>query len=150
MKSLFNAADNQEMIRRVELLTAGSRPQWGKMGLDHMLIHAQRPLQVAFGELKLKRSIAGFLFGSWARKKIANGEEPFQKNLPTDKHFIVRNPDTVDEGKKRLISLIRRFAQGGPSAITREPHPFFGKMTTQEWDTLMWKHLDHHLRQFGV
>jgi len=49
-----------------------------------------------------------------------------------------------------LCALIDRFAVGGPQCCTKHPHTFFGQMTPEEWATLMYKHLDHHLRQFGV
>ena len=150
MKSLFNTSDNNQMIDRINRLTANSKAEWGKMSSGQMLVHSQRPLQVAFGELKLKRTLIGVLFGNIAKKKLARGEEPFSKNLPTDKNFIVTDQRNVEEEKKKLIALVQKFARVGPEGITKEPHPFFGIMTTQEWDTLMCKHLDHHLRQFGV
>jgi hypothetical protein len=114
-----------------------------------MLAHVQRPLRVAFGELKLKRTLVGILFGGIARKKLTSNE-PWKKNLPTDTNFIVKGHHNIDDEKKNLIVLVQRFAQAGPGGISHEPHPFFGKLTTQEWDALMWKHLDHHLKQFGV
>lgn len=150
MKSLFNTSDNIEMISRINRLTVDSKAEWGKMSVGQMLTHAQRPLKVAFSELKLKRTLVGILFGNMAKKKLARGEEPFSKNLPTDKNFVVTDQRNVDDEKKNLIALVQKFVHVGPGGITKEPHPFFGFMTTQEWDTLMWKHLDHHLRQFGV
>ncbi len=150
MKSLFITSDNQEIIVRINRLTANSKAEWGKMNVGQMLTHAQRPLRVALDELKLKRTLVGILFGKMAKKKLANGEEPFSKNLPTDKNFVVAGQRNAEEEKKKLVDLIRKFSQVGPAGLSREPHPFFGHMTTQEWDTLMWKHLDHHLRQFGV
>ena len=114
-----------------------------------MLAHVQPPFKVAFGELKLKRTLIGFLFGGMAKKKLTT-DEPWKRNLPTDKHFIVADHRNVDEEKKNLVALVQRFGHAGPSGISKEPHPFFGHMTTQEWEALMWKHLDHHLKQFGV
>jgi hypothetical protein len=150
MNSLFNTSDNTAIIDRINRLSANSKVQWGKMSVGQMLAHAQRPLKVAFGELKLKRTFVGILFGNMAKKKLARGEEPFSKNLPTDKNFVVTDQHDVDVEKKNLVGLVQKFAQLSPNGITKEPHPFFGVMTTQEWDTLMWKHLDHHLKQFGV
>ena len=149
MKSLFNIADNQEMITRINRLTANAKAGWGKMSVDQMLVHTQRPLKVAFGELKLKRTLIGVLFGGMAKKKLTS-DEPWKKNLPTDKNFIVTDHRNFNDEKKNLIALVQRFGQAGPSGISKEPHPFFGHMTTQEWDALMWNHLDHHLTQFGV
>jgi len=30
------------------------------------------------------------------------------------------------------------------------PRCFFGKLSGKEWGELMYKHIDHHLRQFGA
>lgn len=149
MKSLYSAAGNQEMIGRINLLSANAKAEWGKMSVDQMIVHTQRPLQVAFGDLKLKRTLVGILFGGMAKKKLTS-DEPWKKNLPTDKNFIVTDHRNFEEERKKLIALVQRFGQAGPSGISKEPHPFFGQLTPQEWDRLTWKHLDHHLTQFGA
>ena len=149
MKSLFNKEDNQEIVDRINTLSDSTPAQWGKMNVSQMLAHCQSPLKVAFGELKLKRGLIGILFGNIAKKKLA-GETPFQRNLPTDKNFLVKDNRKFDEEKQKLIHLVRKFTTEGPSGLSKEPHPFFGKLTNGEWDNLMWKHLDHHLKQFGV
>jgi len=60
--------------------------------------------------------------------------------------------DELDLGteRERLRGLIERFTAAGPAGGTMHPHSFFGRLTPEEWATLMYKHLDHHLRQFGV
>lgn len=149
MKSLFVQAGANELIQRINSLSSESKAVWGKMNVSQMLVHTQAPLKVAFGELKLKRGLLGILFGGMVKKQLT-GSVPFKRNSPTDKQFLVTGtPDFVKEQKK-LVELVSRFALEGPQAITSEPHPFFGKMTPQEWDILQWKHLDHHLRQFGA
>ena len=149
MKSMFNPSDNNEIIQRVNKLAPDATAQWGKMNAAQMLAHSKTPLKVAFGELKLKRSLMGILFGKIARKKLTSGK-PFGRNLPTDKNFVVNDQRNFEQEKKELIALIQRFAKSGPTGITKERHPFFGVMSAQEWDTLTWTHFDHHLRQFGV
>lgn len=148
MKSLFNPADNAEMIQRISKLTPGSSPQWGKMQVSHMMAHCNAALQSAFGDVKLKRSILGMLVGPMAKKKLL-GPKGFSRNLPTDKHFIIHDHRDFSEEKTKLTALVQRFVEKGTSALSSEPHPFFGNLTTEEWDALMWKHLDHHLAQFG-
>ena len=150
MKSLFVQSDNRDMVARIRQLDPAMKPQWGKMLAPQMLAHARQPLLVALGELKLKRSIPGILFGALARRKLSSETEQFPKNSPTDKAFIVTGDRQFEEERRALVALVERFAQTGPDSLTREPHPFFGKLTVREWDVLMWKHLDHHLRQFGV
>lgn len=149
MKSLFDTKTNEEIISRINLLTTDSKNQWGKMSVSQMVTHAQRPLLVAFGELKLKRGLIGILFGTMAKKSLVK-PEPFKRNLPTDPNFIVREQREFEQEKQKLIELVKRFAASGPAGLSQEPHPFFGKLTVAEWDILQAKHLDHHLRQFGV
>ena len=148
MKSIFNPNDNKEIIDRINRLTSGSTAQWGKMNVSQMLAHAQVPIKVSLGEVKLKRGLIGILFGSLAKKQLLN-DKPFKKDLPTDRSFIIQGIPDFEKEKKALMELVQRLGKSSTN-LTNEPHPFFGKMKVNEWDTLMIKHLDHHLRQFGV
>ncbi|HCN83736.1 MAG TPA: hypothetical protein DIT07_08950 [Sphingobacteriaceae bacterium] len=116
------------------------------MSVAQMATHCQRPLQVAYGELNLKRGLVGLLFGGFAKKSLMK-DQPFDKGLPTHPRFVVKDDRNFQQEKDTLLALVSRFS---PDVLTKDPHPFFGKMTQEEWDTLQWKHLDHHLRQFGV
>lgn len=149
MNSLFNPQQNSAIIERINKLSSSSQPAWGKMNTSQMLAHCQVPLKLAAGEMTLKRGLIGILFGGLA-KKAAVSENPFKKNLPTDKAFIIPSPGTFEEEKKKLVTLVKQFSERGAAGLSPAPHPFFGKMNTNEWDALQWKHLDHHLRQFGV
>ena len=123
---------------------------WGKMNVSQMLAHCQVPLRAAYGEVKTKRGLIGILFGGMAKKKYITKDLPFEHNLPTDGTFIMTTPKEFSEEKSKLIPLIQRFTEQGASGITTEPHPFFGKLSADDWDRLQAKHLDHHLRQFGA
>lgn len=149
MPSIFERAYADQLVERISRLTPESKAQWGRMFVDQMLAHCQQPLRVGLGELKLKRSLLGLLIGPTAKKKLIT-DKPWDKNLPTDKNFIVVDRRKFEEERRKLAELIRRFSAGGPAAIAKGPHPFFGKLSTREWDVLMRNHLDHHLRQFGV
>lgn len=150
MKSLFLATDNQTVIDRINRLSANSAPLWGKMSVSQMLAHCQQPLKIAFGEIKTtRRTLIGFLFGGWAKKQFMSGK-PIQKNLPTDAKFVIVDDRNFEQEKKRLQDYLNRFAKEGKQCIINQPHPFFGKMTPEEWDILTQAHLDHHLKQFGV
>lgn len=138
------------MIRRIDQLSNSTPAKWGKMDVAQMLKHCQAPLRVAFNELPVKRGLMSMLFGNMFKKKLKKDDRPFDRNLPTDRSFIIAEKKKFDEEKENLIQLIRRFQQTGPDGIPNNVHPFFGKMTGKEWDILQWKHLDHHLRQFGV
>lgn len=148
-KSIFDPIDNQEIRDRIEKLSENSAAQWGKMNVTQMLKHSQEPIRVAFGELKLKRNLVSILFGAFAKKKMIN-EQPFAKNLPTSPEFVITTTNSFEAEKQRLTELVAEFPKRGAEGLSRESHPFFGTLTPIEWDILTVKHLDHHLRQFGV
>jgi len=150
MKSLFNKETLQEIITRLNNLTPQTKPEWGKMNSAQMLAHVGQGYKTSTGELKLKRTFIGVLFGGMAKKSAIGSEKPFSKGLPTDKSFIISDPVEFEDEKKKLIERIEKFSTGGANGITKDTHPFFGELTPEEWDILMYKHTDHHLRQFGV
>jgi Protein of unknown function (DUF1569) len=149
MQSIFNQTDYRTLVERINRLKADTPAQWGKMNVAQMLAHLQMPLRAAAGEIKLKRGLIGFLFGGIARKKLS-GPKPLMRGLPTDPQFVIKTSPDFELEKSRLLALLEKLKQGGPEGFSKEPHPFFGKMTSEEWDALSFKHLDHHLRQFGV
>ncbi|HVQ23613.1 MAG TPA: DUF1569 domain-containing protein [Planctomycetota bacterium] len=149
MKTLFHATDAAEMVQRIQRLGPDSRPQWGKMDAAQMLAHCQVPLRVATGELELKRGLIGILFGGMAKRKLL-ADKPFGHNMPTAPEFRVADRRDFAREKAELIARVQRFQQGGANGLTKKPHPFFGMLAVPEWEALQWKHLDHHLRQFGV
>ncbi|HVS18744.1 MAG TPA: DUF1569 domain-containing protein [Planctomycetota bacterium] len=148
MDSLLDPQGNAAAIARIQALRADATRVWGKMNVVHMLVHCQRTFQTAVGELELKRSMLGRLLGGWARRKYVEGSATFSRNGPTDPAFRVTDAKDFERQRLELIRLVQRFAE--PGAITSKPHSFFGPMTREHWDRLMVKHLDHHLRQFGV
>jgi len=149
MESIFDPAGNREIIERINKLTPITLSQWGKMTVSQMLEHCQQPIKVPLGMLELKRNWMSILFGKTIKKQmLAQGK--LRKDLPTVKEFRIQGEPQFEQAKQELIELIERFAKQGHSAIKVTRHPFFGEMTTEEWDILQWKHLDHHLRQFGV
>ena len=148
-KTLFRAADADSAVTRIERLRPDSKALWGKMDCAQMLTHCQVPLRVATGEKKLKRMLIGVLLGRIAKKKLMKPGD-YKRNLPTHPDFVIRDKRDFAREKAELVRLIRGFQKGGPAGLTTEPHAFFGPMTQDEWEILMWKHLDHHLRQFGV
>ena len=88
----------------------------------------QVPIKVAFGELKLKKTFIGMLFGGLAKRKMVN-DKPFPKNLPTDKSFIIKVHPELETEKQQLIMLVKRFAELGPGAISKCTAPLFWQVT---------------------
>lgn len=74
---------------------------------------------------------------------------PMPKGVPTARELIARVPETWDADIARLRAMIEGIRPPGPSDPIGD-HPLFGTMSARDWGVLMWKHTDHHLRQFGV
>lgn len=149
-KSLFQEQTKNEIISRINKLNHTTQRLWGTMDAAQMLNHCQVPLQMALGEIKGKGNpVIKFLFGKRYKKKLLAGE-PFGKNLPTMPEAKIADPKKFEQEKEKLVAIIEKIYTSGASAIGKEEHPFFGKLTPDEYMIIQAKHLDHHLSQFGV
>ena len=147
MAYLFDETLLMQTIERIRSIPADREPRWGKMNVARMLAHCGMPFRIALGELEVRRSWLGRIFGHFARGRFLTAE-PFPRNLPTDKRFRIMQAGAVDMERDRLIGLVERFAKEGARGCMFALHPFFGRLSAEEWDLLMWKHLNHHLTQF--
>jgi hypothetical protein len=145
--SIFNTTDNQLMIDRINKLTPTTPAVWGKMNTTQMLKHTNAAAEIAFGEKTVKVNFLMKLLGKMLKNKIFNSE--FKRNSPTAPELIFKDNYDFDASKKELITNFSKFAEG-EKVIKVTNHPFWGKMTPDHWNKLMWRHLDHHLIQFGV
>jgi hypothetical protein len=149
MGSIYNKADNEIIIARINNLSPESGAQWGKMNVTQMLSHCQAPLDFTFGSTPMKANFIMQLIGKMLKKKVFSGTE-FKKNSPTAPDFIRTGTYDFEESKKGLIERINVFSEKGQSAIKTTKHPFFGELTYDEWSKMHTMHLNHHLKQFGV
>ena len=149
MKNLFEREAVEEIISRIDKLQPASQRQWGKMDVAQMMAHCSAAMDMASGRLNLPRAFIGRLLGPFV-KPIYTNEKPFSKNNPTAKELVFSNERDFLREQQQLREKIRKFHEGGEAQCTRHPHPFFGALTPQEWSRGMYKHLDHHLRQFGA
>ncbi|MBI5915272.1 MAG: DinB family protein [Bacteroidetes bacterium] len=149
MKSFFEPASQQELLERLEKLTPGTTPQWGKMNAAQMLAHCGAALKTPTGELTLKPMPWFFrLIGPMIKKSILS-EKPYSKNSPTAPEFLMRGEMDFEVEKQNFLRNFQKLT-AGPQVATVVKHPFFGKMTAEEWGRHMYKHTDYHFGQFGI
>ncbi|MEO2051543.1 MAG: DUF1569 domain-containing protein [Allomuricauda sp.] len=150
MKSLFNTEAHQEILERMDALSEETKGQWGKMKVGQMLHHCQFPLKIALGRYNPNNKPNPMLklMGKLFRKSLYN-DKPWRKGLPTAKGLRVTEDKNFSEEKAKLIALINDFHQE-KNKEEWDPHPAFGSFTPEQWGQMQYKHLDHHLRQFGV
>jgi hypothetical protein len=149
MKNLFDAATAQEVKERLAQMRPDSQRLWGKMSPAQALAHCCAAMEVAVGLKFPPRSLIGRLIGRGAKSSFLS-EKPMPRSSPTDKSFVVSDERDFAAERLRLNGLIDQFELGGPEGCTKHPNSFFGPMTPAEWAVLSYKHLDHHMRQFGV
>jgi hypothetical protein len=104
----------------------------------------------ATGETKPPRMFAGRVIGPVIRTFVLRDDKPISRNAPTAPYLVVRDDPDFEAGRVRLLASIDRFVAQGRAGCTTHPHSFFGMMTADQWAILTYKHLDHHLRQFGA
>jgi hypothetical protein len=149
MKNIFNEADRNEILQRVEKLTPETKPLWGSMNVSQMLAHMANAAKMPTGELKTTRAPFPFsLIGMLIKNKVL-GEGPLRKNSPTAKELKVTDPKEFQVEKNNFINAVKKLGEGEKVAVA-PAHPFFGKITAKEWGRINYKHADHHLSQFGV
>jgi Protein of unknown function (DUF1569) len=151
MNNLFDATVANHVKTRLAQLQPQSERQWGKMTAAQMLAHCSVSMQWAVGEVVPEKGpLPTRLIGRLIKPLVFRNDDPMRKNSPTAKSLIVSGERDLASERDHLSGLIDKFAAAGPAGCTTNPHSIFGKMTPQEWAILMYKHLDHHLRQFGV
>jgi hypothetical protein len=150
MKDLFEAARVEEVKERILRLEPDSERLWGKMNAAQAVAHCSAGLELALGDRLPPQMLLGRIIGRMLKPKVLGNDEPMRRNSPTVKGLVVQDERDLGKEQERLRGLIDRFVAGGPTGCTKHPHSFFGRLTPEEWAILMYKHLDHHLRQFGV
>lgn len=124
MSSIFNKQTYNEIIGRLDQLTPDAKRQWGKMSPAQMLEHCVRTLEIAAGQQPAQQSFLGATI--W----IIKGEPDFATT------------------KAKLRALTMEFHERG--AEKGNIPGILGRLTSAEWGITQYKHLDRHLRQFGV
>ncbi|HYG51939.1 MAG TPA: DUF1569 domain-containing protein [Flavobacteriales bacterium] len=149
MKDFFQPDTLNDLVLRINKISNESKPLWGVMNAAQMFAHCNEAFRSAVGKEKHPRAFMGRIVGRMALKSFT-GPKPLKKNLPTAKEFKITSHREFEQEKKNLLVLVEQFSKGGPTSVSTHPHPFFGKMNHYDWNRLMYKHLDHHLQQFGV
>lgn len=147
--SIFEQATVNQLVERINLLSPITERKWGKMSVNQMLEHQSRVFLVALGEEKMKVPFLLKIVGPFLKNSLLNDKD-FEQNGPTPKGYVVADEPDFEEGRTKLIRLLQKYSSEGITVASSRKHEVFGNLTGEEWSTLMYKHTDHHLRQFGV
>lgn len=147
MKSLWQPAVRAALLARAARLTPEHRPRWGRMTADQMVSHLVQTCRMGTGELPV-RPVKLFT-RHWPLNVLIAYFMPFPRNLPTVKPLIARAPQGIARDLATLAECLEAFARSRERTDWPE-HPALGRLSGQAWARLGYRHMDHHLRQFGV
>jgi len=147
--TIFNSQDYELILQRIAALKEEHPRRWGTMNIGQMLAHCSAQLKLGLGIIDQESfegpSIQRTKLGRWLILFVV----PWTRGLPTPSQMnMVKNQlpaGKFGEEKAQLVSLLSE-VQKHPDL---QPHPFFGALDRRNWGRLIWKHLDHHLRQFS-
>ena len=146
MRTLHDPAHRSVLVQRVQALRPDSARRWDRMSVDQMLWHVNDAIAAAIGEIAvpphkppMPRGLLKFM--------VLN--MPWGKNAPTMPAFVAKKNYDFAAEQARCLRLIDKMAA---TDINGEwcAHPMLGKVTGMDMSRLHAKHLDHHLKQFGV
>jgi hypothetical protein len=147
MKTIWNDTDRRELEERLNRLTPDTRPQWGKFTAPQLVVHLADSLHMALGELPVASKNLPIRYPPL--KQLFLYVLPFPKGVPTSPELIARAPGPWDAGVAEIRTLLMQMATRDPN-VEWPDHPAFGRMRRKDWGVLVYRHMAHHFRQFGV
>jgi hypothetical protein len=150
MKNIFNQADTAEVIARINKLSPSSQALWGKMSVGQMLAHCNVTYEMVYDNIHpAPNAVMKFILKLFV-KNVVVSEKPFKKNSQTSPAFIITDSKDFEKEKKRLIDYINKTQKLGDAHFEGKESNSFGALSKSEWNNMFYKHLDHHLSQFGA
>jgi hypothetical protein len=150
LPNIFTKSVADGVVQRINNLTPTTQGLWGKMAVGQMLAHCSVSYEMVYEDKHKKpNAFVGFMLKTFVKKNIVN-EAPYKKNSGTAPAFIIKDDRNFDTEKARLIGFIERTQALGEAHFDGKESNSFGNLTKTEWNNLFYKHLDHHLTQFGV
>jgi hypothetical protein len=149
MKNVLNQPHYEELVQRINSISATSERRWGAMTPTQMLQHCVQQLKLALGQVARTKQ-GPWIFHTWLGKKIALSGLPWNKGMKAPQQMITQpgqnDEHTVHSAKKEFLQLL----QAVLNTPQLQSHPYFENMSHSEWGRLIWKHTDYHLKQFSA
>lgn len=150
LPSIFNAEIANQVVQRINQLTPSSQPIWGTMSVDKMLAHCNVTYEMVYDNIHPKpNAFFKFILKNFIKSKVVS-EQGYANNSRTAPQFIITDSKNFEAEKQRLINYIQKTQALGEAYFNNKESHSFGKLTATEWNNMFYKHLNHHLTQFGV
>ncbi|MCU0322096.1 MAG: DUF1569 domain-containing protein [Chitinophagaceae bacterium] len=150
LPNIFTQEVANQIIERINQLTATTQPKWGKMSVDKMLAHCNVTYEMVYENIHPQpNALIKFILKALVKNTVVN-EKPYKQNSTTAAQFLIKDSKNFESEKQRLINFIHQTQALGEAHFNNKESHSFGKLTSTEWNNLFYKHLNHHLTQFGV
>lgn len=150
MSNVFDLNNVNQVISRINQLSSETERQWGKMTSAQMLAHCNVTYEMVYENTHPKPgAVARFMLKLFVKKTVVS-DTPYKRDTRTAPQFIITETKDFDAEKARLIAYIQKTQELGADHFDGKESHSFGALNKQEWNNLFYKHLDHHLTQFGV
>ncbi len=148
--NIFEKETSSDIIKRINDLTPQIDAIWGKMSVDQMLAHCNVTYEMVYDGIHTKpNAFLKFILKNLVKPKVVS-DVPYPKNGKTAPQFVIKDAKNFELEKKRLEGYILKTQELGAAHFDGKESHSFGKLTKNEWNNMFYKHLDHHLNQFGV
>lgn len=150
MKSVFDKNDNKELLQRIDKLNPASQALWGKMTVAQMLAHCNVAYELVYDDKHPKpNAFVKFILKLFVKSTVV-GDKPYKKNGATAPAFLIKSDKNFELEKSRLVNYINKTQEHGEAYFDGKESNSFGALSKEEWNIMFYKHLHHHLTQFGV
>lgn len=150
LPNIFSKGVSDQLISRINQLQPTTTPKWGKMSVDQMLAHCCVSYEMAYENKHPKPNfLMKFILKSFIKNTVVN-ETPYKHNSQTAPAFLIKDARKFNEEKGRLVNYIIKTQELGEAHFDNKLSHSFGVLNKTEWNNMFYKHLDHHLTQFGV
>jgi hypothetical protein len=150
LPNIFSKEVSEGVIDRINQLSPNSQPLWGKMNVAQMLAHCCVAYEMVYTDKHPKPSFfMGFILKNFVKRMVVS-PKPYPKSSKTAPAFLVSDEKNFEAEKQRLIDYIRETEVLGSYIFDGKKSLSFGHLSANEWNNMFYKHIDHHLKQFGV
>ncbi len=149
MQTIFEPAAERATLERLARLTPDAPAQFGKFNAHRMICHLIDASLIAVGDKPVKPG-TGFIALKPVRHLMLFVLPWPKGKVKTHRQFLETKPAEFETDRARLRALLQRVAQRGREGGPFQAHPAFGHLSVQEWGGLVYRHVGHHLAQFGV
>ena len=150
LPDIFSKNETDKIIERINSLTPDTQPAWGTMSVAQMLAHCNVTYEMMYENIHKKPNAFMKIILKALVKNIVVSDKPYKHNSRTAPQFIIKETKDFAIEKQRLIDYINKTQQLGAAYFDNKESHSFGALTKTEWNNMLYKHLNHHLTQFGV